>query len=146
MILSMLKWCVFCMALIVLGCASNGQIRDFTYNPSTEETFPEVQEAELYKNGVDRPHQVIGEVAIKGELGEDEESLENRLLNASRKIGAEGVIVIETGRLVSEVGKAGVRHDQFGGAATDYRYYPPPVTIQEESIYIKGMAIRFSVN
>jgi hypothetical protein len=75
-----------------------------------------------------------------------EESLENRLLNASRKIGAEGVIVIETGRLVSEVGKAGVRHDQFGGAATDYRYYPPPVTIQEESIYIKGMAIRFSVN
>ncbi len=134
------------MAVIVLGCASNGQIRDFTYDPVTEETFPEVQKAELFKNGVDRPHQIIGQVSIRGELGEDTDSLESRLLKASSKIGAEGVIVVETGRLVSEVGRAGVRHDQFGGAATDYRYFPPPVPIQEHSIYIIGVAIRFLVN
>ncbi len=131
------------MGLLIWGCASMSQMKDFTFNPTTDETFPEAEEARLYQSGLGQPHRVIGEVLIVGRLGEEKDSLEKRLLEAVRQIGAQGVIVVEAGETVLEVGRAGVRHDVSGGAATDYRIYPAPVTIEEERIYIRGMAIRF---
>ncbi len=148
MTLAILKWVFLCVGLFVLGCASNGQIRDFTYRPSTDQTFPETQEARLYESGLGQPHQVIGEVMIRGRAGEEKESLERRLLEGARQIGAQGVIVLETGQMVSEVGTTGVRHDlnveqNFGGASKRYRAFPEPLAIEEERMFIKGLAIRF---
>lgn len=143
MTISILRWGILCVGLFVWGCASIGQTRDFTFIPITEKTFPEVQEARLYKKGLGQPHRVIGEVTIRGKSGEAQESVEKRLLEETRKIGAQGVIVVETDKTVSEVGRTGVRHDLFGGASKEYRFYPSPVPIEEERIYIRGMAIRF---
>lgn len=142
-VLSVLRWASLCVGLFVWGCASTGQTRDFTFKPLAEETFPEVQEAKLYKGGLGQPHRVIGEVTIWGKPGEEQEALEKRLLEAARKIGAQGVIVVETGQTVSEVGRTGTRHDLFGGASKQYRHYPTPVAIEEERIFIRGKAIRF---
>ncbi len=148
MILAILKWSFLCVGLFVWGCPLNGQIRDFTYSPSTDETFPEIQEARLYESGLGPPHQVIGEVMIRGRAGEDQESLERRLLEGARQIGAQGVIVLETGQMVSDVGTTGVRHDlnveqNSGGASKRYRVFPEPLPIEEERMFIRGLAIRF---
>ncbi len=140
---SILRWGILYLGLLLWGCASNGQTRDFTFMPSGEMTFPEAQEARLYRKGLGQPHRVIGQVMILGRPDEGEESLEKRLLEEARKVGAQGVIVVETAQRVSKVGKTGVRNDLFGGASKKYRPYPEPVPIEKERISIRGLAIRF---
>jgi hypothetical protein len=126
-----------------MACASLTEPGEFKFIPLTEETFPEAGEVQLYRHGLGRPHRVIGEVTIVG--GDDElpESLEERLLEGARRVGAQGVIVVETNQTVAEMGVAGIRHDSFGGASKEYRFYPFPVPIEEERIYIRGIAVRF---
>lgn len=141
--MAILRWAILCVGLFCWGCASGGQPKDFTFTSFTDQAFPEVQEARLYRNGLGRPHRVIGEVAILGESDEGQESLEKRLVEAAGKVGAQGVVIVETAERVSRVGKAGVRNDLFGGASKRYRPYAPTLAIEEESIYIRGMAIRF---
>jgi hypothetical protein len=144
MIMAILRWSILCVSLFVWGCASIGPTEDFKFIPITQEIFPEVQETRLYTSGVSQPHQVIGEVTVRGESDESEESLEGRLLEGARKVGAQGVIVVERGQTVSELGIAGIRHDDFGGAASrDYRIYPPPLIVEEDYSYIRGLALRF---
>jgi len=145
MTISIARLGFFCVALFVWGCASSSQIRDFTFIPSTEEAFPEVQEARLYKSGLGQPHRVIGEVRILGKPDEGQESLEKRLLEEARKVGAQGVVVLKTGQTVLDVGRAGIRRELVGGAssAKETPLYPPPIAIEEERIYIGGLAIRF---
>jgi len=144
MTMAVMRWTILCVGVLVWGCVSNGTLRDFTFTSSTDETFPPVQEVELYANGVDRPHQVIGEVRVQGYPEESQESLEARLLEGAREVGAEGVIVVERGTTVSETGRAGIRNDNVGGAAKDYRLYPPPQGIEVKRTYISGRAIRFT--
>ena len=144
MMMVIVRWTIIGFGLLVWGCVSNGTLRDFTFTSSTDETFPPVEQVELYTNGVDRPHQVIGEVRVQGYAEESEGSLEARLLEGAREAGAEGVIVVERGTTVSESGKAGIRNDNVGGAAKDYRLYPPPQGIEVERTYISGRAIRFT--
>ena len=145
-VMSIARWAIFCVGLFVWGCASSPQTRDFTFVPLTDETFPEVPEARLYRSGLGQPHQVIGEVTILGEPDEGLESLEERLLEEARNIGAQGVIVLEVGEEVHEVGKAGTRHNLPRGAAgvREIPLYPSAVPIEEVRIFIKGMAIRFT--
>jgi hypothetical protein len=116
---------------------------DFTFTPLTDETFDEVEEAKLYRRGLGEPHRVIGEVSILGEPDEPQQVLEKRLLKSAAGIGAQGVIIVKTDQRISEVGETGVRHDAVGGAATQYRFYPSSLAIEEERIYIRGIAIRF---
>jgi len=141
--LSFLRWRILWVGLFVWGCASIMQPGDFTYTPLTDETFGEVEETRLYRRGLGEPHRVIGEVSILGEPDESQEALEKRLLESAGGVGAQGVIVVKTEQTVSEVGEAGVRNDSFGGAATQYRFYPSSIAIEEERIYIRGIAIRF---
>jgi hypothetical protein len=140
---AILRLSVVWLGFLVWGCASFGPIRDFTFVPSTDETYSEVQQARLYKNGVDRPHRIIGEVTMLGRTNESQESLEKRLLEAVGKFGANGVVLVETNQKVSEVGLTGIRHDLSGGASKEYRPYPSPVSIEEERPFIRGMALRF---
>ena len=142
-IVSVLRWSVFWVGLLVWGCASIMQPGEFTFTPLTDETFPEVEETKLYRRSLGQPHRVIGEVSILGEPDEPEKTLEQRLIVAAGGVGAQGVILVETRQTVAEVGQAGVRHDSFGGAATQYRIYPSPIAIEEERLYIRGIAIRF---
>jgi len=141
--MAILKWAILWVGLLVWACASMGPPGDFRFISLAEEAFPEVEEARLYRHGLGRPHRVIGEVTILGKSNEATESLEKRLLEESGKVGAQGVIVVETDQTVSEIGRAGIRHDFFGGASKQYRVYPSPVLIEEERIYIRGIAIRF---
>ncbi len=143
MIVSPTKWAVLGIGLLLWACASSGRPRDFTFEPSTNQTFPEAEEAKVYKRGLSRPHRVIGAVRIEGEPGESQDALEKRLVEGARKVGAHGVIVLETGRTVSEVGRTGIRQDLSGGASKQYRRYPSPVAIEVDRIYVRGMAIRF---
>lgn len=131
------------LTLFLWGCATGGAGQDFTFVPTTDQTFPEVEEAKLYRSGVGKPHIVIGEVTVLGEPDEPQEALEQRLLEGARKFGAQGVIVVEAGRTVSETGKAGIRYDDTGGASTRYRIHPAPLDIEEEHTYMRGRAIRF---
>lgn len=142
--MAILRWSVLCVGLLVWGCASIGPTEDFKFIPITQEAFPPVQEARLYTIGVTQPHRVIGEVTVQGEFDEPQESLETRLLEGAREVGAQGVVVVERGQTVSEVGRAGIRHDAFGGASYDYRIYPPPLAVEEDYSYIRGLAIRFT--
>ena len=139
----MLRWSVLCVGLLFWGCASMSPVGDFTFTPSTDETFTEVQEARLYRTGVGQPHRVIGEVMIQGDSDELEEFLENRLLEGARQVGAQGIIVIEKGNIVYSRGRAAIRHDRFGGASTRYRIYPDIFDIEEERVFVRGRAIRF---
>ena len=143
MIVSALRWNVLWMGLLVCGCASIMQTGDFTFTPLTEETFPQVEQTSLYRRGLGEPHRVIGEVSILGKPDESQETLEQRLIEAAGEVGVQGIILVEARQTVSELGEAGVRHDSFGGAAKQYRLYPSPIAIEEERIYIRGIAIRF---
>ena len=138
-----LKWVVFASVLVLTACASLTEPGEFRFVPLTEETFPEAEEAELYRHGLGRPHRVIGEVTIVGGANVAPESLEERLLEGARRVGAQGVIVVETDETVTEVGVTGIRHDSFGGASKQYRFYPFPVPIEEERISMRGIAVRF---
>jgi hypothetical protein len=140
---SILQWGLLGFTLIHMGCASLTEPGEFKFIPLSDEAFPEAEEAELYRHGLGRPHQVIGEVAIVGGAGVAPEFLEERLLEGARRVGAQGVIVVATDQTVTEVGVAGIRHDSFGGASKQYRFYPFPVPIEEERIAIRGIAVRF---
>lgn len=142
-IVSVLRWRVLLIGLVVWGCASIMQPGDFTFTPLTDESFPEVEETKLFRRGLGQPHRVIGEVSILGEPDESQETLEQRLIRAAGQVGVQGIILVEARQTVAEVGEAGVRHDSVGGAATQYRLYPSPITIEEERVYIRGIAIRF---
>ena len=137
------KWMILGVGFLVWACATIGAQRGFRFTPLTQDTFPEVEQATLYRHSLGRPHRVIGEVTILGRPGETMEPLEKCLLEAAGKVGAQGVIVVETDQTLSEIGKAGVRNDNVGGASKQYRYYPSPVMIEEDRIYIRGLAIRF---
>lgn len=143
MTISVLRWGIVWMGLFFWGCASNGQIEDFTFIPLTEETFPETRETRFYRNGLGQAHRVIGQVRVLGRSDEGQDSLEKRLLEAAQKVGAQGIINVKTGQTVSQVGRTGIRHDLFGGASKEYRFYPSPVVIEEEQIYMKGTLVRF---
>ncbi|MBW2058709.1 MAG: hypothetical protein JRH07_11750 [Deltaproteobacteria bacterium] len=140
----LLRWGVLCVGLICLGCASRGRPQDFTFTPFTDRSFSAVEHPRLYRTRPVRSYTVIGEVTISGEPDEEPDSLEKRLVEAAGKVGAQGVILVETGRRISTVGEAGLRNDLFGGASKRYRAYPPALPIEEESLYLKGMAIRFT--
>jgi hypothetical protein len=141
--MKMTRWVVFCFGLFAWGCAATVTTDDFIFTPTTDEIYPEVQEARLIRNGVSEPHKVIGELTVLGDLEEPQELVESRLLEEARRVGAEGVIVVERGREYTEKARAGVRPDDPGGAAKEYRFFPSSIPIQEERIFIRGMAIRF---
>jgi hypothetical protein len=143
MTVSILKSAILCLALFVWGCATSGLPRGFSFIPVTEQTYPETQEARFYEQDLDQPHQIIGEVTLIGKPKESQQSLERRLLESARRVGAQGVIVLETGQMDFQVGVTGIRHDRFGGAAKRYQPYPDPLPIEEKRTYIQGIAIRF---